>query len=70
MSLEDELAELSLVYHGQRERCQELEQLVKDYRDFVKRLDPRFGFGSSRVVIRESLLRRTDDLLKSGQDKS
>ena len=70
MSLEEELAELSLAYHGQKERMADLEQLLKDYRDFVKRLDPRFGFGSSRVVIRESLLRRADELLKSGQDKS
>lgn len=67
MSLEEELAELSQVYHGERERCQALEQLVKDYRDFVNRLDPRF-FGATNVSISASLLRRSDKLLaKNGK---
>ena len=30
MSLEEELAELSLVYHGQREYVEALQQLVRD----------------------------------------
>ena len=64
MSLEEELVELSLAYHGYREENEELRQLVKDYRQFVSELDPRYGFGVIRIAERDALQARAQALLQ------
>lgn len=35
MSLEEEVVELSQVYHGQKERMQAMEELLRDYYELI-----------------------------------
>ena len=55
MSLEEELAEMSLVYHGQRERVQELEQLAKDAMSMSRRLYNQIELFEARKPFIDSL---------------
>jgi hypothetical protein len=54
MSIEEELAELSTAYHGQRERMLDLEQLIKDYDAFIADFAPyTYTRGRGMRTLRE-----------------
>lgn len=63
MSLEEEVVELSTVYHGQRARMQRLERLLRDYYELLADYEEHFFFHASEED-RSKLQRRAKDLLQ------
>jgi hypothetical protein len=62
MSLQEELAELSTVYHGQRAYVEELEQLVKDYHEMIASM-PEFATVGDYKRLLQPLQQRAKELL-------